>query len=185
MRIQASKTIVLLGLALSLGLGHAMAQAPASGTPAAKPALSPAAMVEEGEGVVEKGGTLSQTVSGLVREATEEADMMKVTCLNDKLTQIDGNLRAAQEHLKQLRAAEDAGVRQHAHTMIMVLGGKLDVLAQEASQCVGQDLYSTGETSVETQIDTDMLPFEDDAATPPTILAPTLPTLPPAITEIR
>jgi hypothetical protein len=184
MRVKASNMLVLLGVAFSLALGHAVAQ-PTEGEAPAKVALTPAGMVEQGEGVVEKGGTLSQTVSGLLREATEEADMMKVTCLNDKLTQIDGNLRAAQQHLRQLRGAEDAGVREHEHTMIMVLGGKLDVLGQEASQCVGQDLYSTGETTVETELDTDMLPFENDPSIPPTILAPSLPTLPPAITEMR
>lgn len=186
MRLEASKMLVLLGVAASLGLGHAVAKAVAGELEQpAKEALSPSAMIEQGENVVEKGATLSQTVSGLVREATDEADMMKVTCLNDKLTQIDGNLRAAQQHLRQLRTAQDPGVREHEHTMIMVLGGKLDVLGQEASQCVGQDLYSTGETLVETQIDTDMLPFEDDPSNPPTILAPSLPTLPPAITEMR
>ena len=149
--------------------------------PPAKPVapLSPAKMVAQGEGIVQNATALSQTVNGLIREATEDADMMKVTCLNDKLTQIDGNLRTAQQHLDGLRKATDAGVRAHEHTMIMVVGQKLDVLGQEAGQCVGKDLYETGTTTVDTVIDTDMLPFEDDPSVPPTILPPSLPTLPP------
>lgn len=150
----------------------------------AAPASS-ADLIAQGEGVVENGANLSTTVSALVREATDDNDMMKVTCLNDKLTQIDGNLRTAQQHLSALRRATDAGVRAHEHTMIMVVGQKLDVLGQEAGQCVGQDLYETGTTTVDTVIDTDMLPFEDDPSVPPMVLPPSLPTLPPAISGMR
>jgi len=180
MRSTPVKMVMFLSLLASL------ATVVSAQTPAAKPApLNPADMVAQGEGIVQNGTALSQTVGGLVREATEDADMMKVTCLNDKLTQIDGNLRTAQQHLEGLRKAADAGVRAHEHTMIMVVGQKLDVLGQEAGQCVGKDLYETGTTTVDTVIDTDMLPFEDDPSVPPTILPPSLPTLPPAISGMR
>jgi TolA-binding protein len=180
MRFQHFKTVLFL-----VALASIASAGSAQNTQAKPPALTAAQMVSQGDGVVTNGTALSQTVSGLIREATEDSDMMKVTCLNDKLTQIDGNLRTAQQHLQALRKATDAGVRSHEHTMIMVVGQKLDVLGQEAGQCVGKDLYETGTTTVDTVIDTDMLPFEDNPSVVPTILPPSLPTIPPAISEIR
>ena len=182
MRFQTLKIVMLLGAVVGLTSGTS-AQG-AEGAPAKKP-VTAADMVAQGEGVVENGAALSETVSGLVREATEDADMMKVTCLNDKLTQIDGNLRTAQQHLQALRKATDAEVRSHEHTMIMVVSQKLDVLGQEAGQCVGKDLYETGTTTVDTVIDTEMLPFEDDPGVAPVVLPPSLPTLPPVISAIN
>jgi hypothetical protein len=179
MRRQLLKMVLFLGVLVSVASAVSAQQA------AKPPALTSAQMVAQGEGVVTNGTALSQTVAGLIREATEDADMMKVTCLNDKATQIDGNLRTAQQHLTALRKTTDAGVRSHEHTMIMVVGQKLDVLGQEAGQCVGKDLYETGTTTVDTVIDTDMLPFEDNPSVVPTVLPPSLPTLPPAISEIR
>lgn len=172
------------------GLSGAIVAAAAAqtGTAAVTPpkkVLTPTEMVGHGASIVARGEKLSQTVSGLLRQATEDADMMRVTCLNDKLTQIDGNLRTAQQHLRSLRKANDGGVREHEHRMIAVVGQKLDVLGQQSAQCVGQDLFATGETTVDTDVDTDMLPFEDDPAFPPTILPPTLPTLPPAESGLR
>jgi hypothetical protein len=175
-----------LFLVLCVIAGLASAVAAQGGTPQPAPAPTNAAdMIAQGEGVVESGAALSTTVSGLIREATEDGDMMMVTCLNDKQTQIDGNLRTAQQHLSALRKATDAGVRAHEHTMLMVVGQKLEVLGQEAGQCVGKDLYETGTTTVDTVIDTDMLPFEDDPSVPPMVLPPSLPTLPPAISGMR
>jgi hypothetical protein len=185
MRRSSLKMVLFLCLIAGLtSIGFAQdAQPQGEQTGEAPP--SSADMVTQGEGVVESGATLSTTVSGLVREATDDNDMMKVTCLNDKLTQIDGNLNTAQQHLAALRKATDAGVRAHEHTMIMVIGQKLEVLGQEAGQCVGQDLYETGETDVDTIIDESMLPFEDDPSVPPMVLPPSLPTLPPAISGMR
>ena len=178
MRPKLLKLVLFLSIVVSLA-SVAFAEEGAAPAPPPPAPTNPEDMVAQGEGVVENGAALSATVAGLIREATDEGDMMKVTCLNDKATQIDGNLRTAQQHLVALRKASDAGVRSHEHTMIMVVGQKLDVLGQEAGQCVGQDLYETGETTVDTIIDEDMLPFEDDPSVPPMILPPSLPTFSP------
>ena len=55
-----------------------------------------------------------------------------------------------------------------------MLGQKLQVLDQEAHQCVGQATYETGATKVVTEIDTSMLPYEEDPSNPPVILPPSL-----------
>jgi hypothetical protein len=185
--MQRKSLRTVMFLCIIVGLASAVAAQETTEQPVQQPPppTNPADMVAQGEGVVESGAALSETVLGLIREATEDGDVMKVTCLNDKQTQIDGNLRTAQQHLVALRKATDPGVRAHEHTMLMVVGQKLDVLGQEAGQCVGQDLYETGQTNVDTIIDEDMLPFEDDPSVPPMVLPPSLPTLPPPESGMR
>jgi hypothetical protein len=182
MRPKLFKIVLLLSIVVSLAsVGLAQEAAAVED----KKPLSSDEMIAQAEGVVESAEALSTTVAGLIREATDDNDMMKVTCLNDKATQIDGNLGTAQQHLATLRKTADAGVRAHEHTMIMVIGQKLEVLGQEAGQCVGKDLYETGETTVDTVTDPDILGYEKDPSVPPTILPPSLPTLPPPESGMR
>ena len=102
--------------------------------------------------------------------------MIRVTCLNDKLTQINANLRTAQGRFTNLQRTVDTDQRNHELTVLTVLGQKLQVLDQESNQCIGQDLYETGPTKIITEIDTRALPYESDP-TNPQIQTPTAPTM--------
>jgi hypothetical protein len=135
--------------------------------------------------VLRKGTALSKRVSQLLNDARKENDVIKVTCLNAKLTQINANLRNAQRHAEALANAAEVGQVQHELTVLGVIGEKLDTLEKEAAQCVGQDLYETGQTRVITEIDTSMLPFEDNPTVPPPPGFSSLPTLPPPATGRR
>jgi hypothetical protein len=88
---------------------------------------------------------------------------MRVTCLNDKLTQVNANLRTAGARSDSLREAvqmNDDARRNHEFTVMTVLGQKFRTLEQEANQCIGQDIFETGTTRVETTIDPET-PEED------------------------
>jgi hypothetical protein len=61
----------------------------------------------------------------------------------------------------------------------------LQVLDREAQQCVGQGMYDTGETKVITEIDPEMLPFDEDPSSPPVLLPPSLSTVLPPATGFR
>jgi hypothetical protein len=137
---------------------------------------TPAEQVSAADAMVTKGTTLSQRVTQMLDDARREADVIRVTCLNDKLTQINANLRTAQSRLGSLQKTVDVEQRNHELTVLTVLGQKLQVLDQEANQCVGQDLYETGSTKVVTDIDTSKLPFEQDP-TNPQLQVPIAPTL--------
>ena len=143
------------------------------------PSATPAELVAEGEGILRRGMVVNKTVRRMLEDARKEADIIRITCLDDKLTQINANLRSAENRLEALRNAVDSDRRVHEYTVLTVLGQKLQVLDQEAHQCVGEALYETGETKVVTEIDTDMLPFEETPSTPPVVLPPSLPTIPP------
>ena len=69
--------------------------------------------------------------------------------MDDKLSQCDANL----QNLKRRRTAlgdaiadGDTGRANHESTVIGVLSQKFKMLAQAANECVGQDLFDTGET---------------------------------------
>lgn len=136
-------------------------------------------LIERGEAVLRRGATTSQKVRNLLEGARKDADIIRITCLDDKLTQINANLRNAEARLEALRTAVDPDRRTHEYTVLMVLGQKLELLDQEANQCVGQAMYETGDTTVLTEIDTEMLPFEETPSIPPVVLPASLPTVPP------
>ena len=129
------------------------------------------------EAIVQRATRLSERLTQLLDEARREADVIRVTCLNDKLTQVNANLRTAQNRLASLQKATDQEQRNHEFTVLSVLGQKFQVLEQRANQCIGQDLYETGPTKVITEIDTSLLPFENEPGTPPMML-PTAPLIP-------
>lgn len=143
---------------------------------ASQPQLSQADQLSTADTIVNRGTTLSQRVAQMLDDARREADVIRVTCLNDKLTQINANLRTAQSRYATLQRTVDLDQRNHELTVLTVLGQKLQVLDQEANQCIGQDLYETGPTKIVTEIDTSVLPFEVDP-TNPQIQTPTAPTM--------
>lgn len=156
--------------------------------PAPKPAPLPATAEEfnsQGDAILQRGSALAQTVRGMLEEARKEGDIIKVTCLDNKLTQIDVNNRTAESRLDAMKKAVDNDRRTHEFTVLTVIGQKLQVLDQEAHQCVGQSMYDTGKTKVTTEIDTSKLPFENNPSVPPVISPPALPTIPPPVSGTR
>ncbi|MDD9937558.1 MAG: hypothetical protein OXT09_28355 [Myxococcales bacterium] len=135
--------------------------------------------VAAGRSIVKRGTILSKRVRHALNGARKDNDILMVTCLNDKLTQINANLKSAKERLENLGAAVEPGQAAHEYKVLTVIGEKLTVLDREAAQCAGQEMFDTGATKVITEIDTSMLPFEDRPGFPPEILPPGLPTFPP------
>jgi hypothetical protein len=156
------------------------AQGEAAATNTGEPP-TPDELIAQGDGILRRGMAIAKSVRTMLESARKDADIIRITCLDDKLTQVNANLRSAETRLEALRKAVDADLRMHEYTVLSVLGNKLQVLDQEAHQCVGESMYETGETTIVTEIDTDMLPFEETPSVPPVVLPPSLPTLPPAV----
>lgn len=176
---------LVMFLCVIVGLVSAVAAQGTTGAPASAPSNAET-QIAEGEAIVANGIALSEQVNSLIRDATDDNDMMMVTCLTDKLTEIDGNVDIAKARLAEMRKATDAGTRVHEGTVLSVVADKLGVLGQEAGQCAGKDLYKTDEsTTVDTIIDETMLTFENNPSVPPVVLPPSLPTLPPPESGLR
>jgi len=159
---------------LALGMGLALAQddggedGDGEVTARRRADLTPAEQVAEAQRISERGNTLSRRVQGMLDEARRAGDVIRVTCLDDKLTQINAHRRtlgARVESLQESVQLGDEGRRNHEFTVITVLSQNLDELDRAASECIGQDLFETGTTRVTTTIDP-TVPDEDPSLIP-------------------
>jgi hypothetical protein len=170
-------------LAIGAGLALAQADPPPAGEAApmegAEEVLTAAEQVAAAKSIIKRGQILSTRVRTALNNARKDGDIIMVTCLNDKLTQINANLRNAQARLENLEGAVDPDQAKHEYVVLSVIGEKFNTLDREAAQCAGQEMFDTGVTKVLTEIDIGMLPFEDTPGFPPEILPPGLPTFPP------
>jgi hypothetical protein len=182
----------LLGGAFAvLGLGFAVAQeggSEASGELSARrrAEVSPNEQLAQGRQVVVRGEAQSLRIGGMLDQARRQTDIVRVDCLDDKLTQTNQNVRSARDHVGQLETAQQLNDTQrsnHEYTMLTVLGQNLSELDRQASGCIGQDLYNTASTQIVTTIDPSV-PDEDPTAVPippdttvPTIPPPSSPTM--------
>jgi hypothetical protein len=182
----------LLVLAVAAA-SHAQADdKPAAGT-SAKPdniklkdkQMSASEQLGVARGVVARGQDLAQRLMHMVDEARREGDVIRLTCLNDKLTQANANVTTAQSRLEGLQHAVDVEGRAHEFTVIVVIGMKIQTLDQEANQCVGQDLYETGATKIQTTVDYSMLPFENTSSNAPVLVPPSVPSIPPRASGVK
>lgn len=130
--------------------------------------LSPAEQIAEAQRTQERATALSRRVASMLDEARREGDVIRVTCLDDKLTQINAHRRTLSSRVESLQTATqvgDEGRRNHEFTVISVLDTNLTELDRAASECIGQDLYETGSTRVTTLIDP-ATPDEDPGYVP-------------------
>lgn len=182
-------TALLVGLALgAMGFGLAIAQdaeGDSSGgeVPVRRSAnVLPQERLDEASEIVRRGEQISRRVLAQLDEARRERDIIRVTCLNDKLTQINAQRRTAGDRLDRLVESDQIGDReraQHEYTVLTVLGQRFRVLEGEANACIGQDIYETGTTRIVTDIDPETPQEGLEIANPP---PPTVPTIPPPTT---
>lgn len=121
--------------------------------------------LSEAQAIVTRGERLSAQVGAMKTQAEREKDIIRVNCLNTKLAEVNANLRNAKARLDALRNEIDPQRRIQAVTVMIVLGQKFDVLDQEAGQCIGQNVFETGATKVDSSVDTTVVPNEQEAAT--------------------
>lgn len=115
----------------------------------------------------EMKGVLS-TVLGLLKNAREEKDVIKVNCVNEKLTNIKGLIRISEQAditLQEAVAKGEQDTGTHEFHKISISHQKIKVLKTEAEQCVGELAFAVGKTTVEIEVDGDVVPEEDPTLT--------------------
>ena len=167
---------------VSLLLASAVwAQAPeARPAPAPASALSPfgdesAASVPDDKKLERSTRTLARIRDvlrdglGKLEEARRTQDVVKLNCVNEKVTQLKGLLRISEQADASLRAAiaeRDSLTSDHEYTKLMIAGQKVDDLRVEAEECIGQLAFRTDE-NLNVQIEEpDTLPGGDPTDTP-------------------
>lgn len=158
---------VVAAMLVGGGLGFAVAQEGSDttvdvvkvepiGAPPAPQTLSPAAQAKAAQSAVASASASCGAQSDALQSAKRETDIIRATCLQDKLDQCNANLqnmKRRQTALNDAIANGDSGSSNHELTVIGVLSQKFKMLAQAANQCVGQDLFDTGDTQVKEEVD--------------------------------
>ncbi len=113
--------------------------------------------------VTEMKETLGHVVK-LLAEAREEKDVIKLNCINEKLTSIKGLIRIADQAEMSLqeavgRAEKDSST--HEYHKIVISHQKVKILRSEAEQCIGELAFAVGKTSVEVEVDKEQVPGDD------------------------
>lgn len=145
-RISSTRIVMFLGVMASLGLANAQTQQRTGGDVEVRTEravqLSGADQLREAASVIEAMNGQRRQVSDLLDRARQERDIIKVNCLNDKLTQLDVTLRSAREHQDLLQTAvsiNNDGQRNHEFQLMTIFRQRAGGLEAEARECIGED----------------------------------------------
>ncbi len=99
-----------------------------------------------------------------LEEARNTKDVVKLTCVNEKLTQIKGLLRISEQAdvgLQEAVARKESESANHEFTKVTIARSKVDQLRAEAEQCMGQLAFKADENmTLELEVP-DYLPKND------------------------
>lgn len=182
--------IAVIGLGSALVFGSAAAQTGPAGTvdvKAGSPAVGPGDQATMADQFVVKMQASATRVRHLLDDARRAKDVVKTTCLQDKLAQLEAVLKSARDRaasLKQAIARGDTDVRNHEFTVMNVLRQRGEQLDAEANQCIGEEIGFPGETRSSFKVDPNIAPVDPGAGsldpgpvfilTPPNNVSPTL-----------
>lgn len=166
--------------------GTAAAQTGAAPAPAtdvkAGSTVSPTDQASLSDQYVTKMQSSATRVRHLLDDARRQKDVVKTTCLSDKLAQIEVAMKSAKERQGSLKAAiarGDTSVSNHEFTVLNVLRQRAEQLDAEANQCIGEELGFPGETKTSFSIDPNIAPIDPNPTpTDPVIIVPPFPASP-------
>jgi len=150
-----------------------------------EPGLSPAEQAKATESAVANASASCEAQAQALQSAKREKDIIRATCLDDKLAQCNANLQSMKRRqvaLDESIAEGDTGRGNHEFTVIGVLSQKFKMLAQAANQCVGQDLFDTGDTQVREEVD--LFAPDEDPAVITTVPDWPIPYIPPPVSGV-
>ncbi len=187
MRWPNQRSVLGLVVAAGLSLGVASAQTPRRGGGERDAEVSNRRTANlSGPDQIREAGTIidgitasRRTISDLLDRARQERDIIKVNCLNDKLTQVDVTLRSAREHQELLQTSvsiNNDGQRNHEFTLLNIFRTRTEALGTEARQCVGEETAGFGDRgTVVTVRVSNSIPTQDTTVLNPDSLAPERP----------
>lgn len=96
------------------------------------------------------------TVRSSLEQARAARDVVKTLCLTDKLNQMEVANRTAKDRVASLGAAvgaNDTDRSRHEFMIVLVLRDRVDQLAKEANQCIGEEAGFIGQSELRLEID--------------------------------
>ncbi|MBX5483855.1 MAG: hypothetical protein IRZ16_18695, partial [Myxococcaceae bacterium] len=164
-------------LLIGLVAGVAFAQTPGAAPPPKNPAgfdVGTVQNVPDSEKVSRSSESLSRMrnvlkeVLAKLEEARNTKDVVKLNCVNEKLTQIKGLLRISEQAdvtMQEAIARSEKQSADHEFTKVMIARQKVEQLRAEAEECIGQLAFRTDENQTVEVEEPEGLP--DDPTHPP------------------
>jgi len=188
--LRFARALAAGSLATVLSAGASFAQEPRAPATIAPPETA-AVKVEglsDSEKLSRSTAHLTQMRQGLklaltkLEEARASKDVVKLNCVNEKLTNIKGLLRISEQadvSLQEAVAKREEQGADHEFTKVTIARQKIDQLKAEAEGCVGLLAFETGPTEVIVEEPSD-LPSLDPTLTvpPPPVVSRPLPSSP-------
>jgi len=137
--------------------------------------LSPQEMAKEATKILEGMDAAQRDVGKMLAKAKEERDVVKVLCLEDKVSQMELARKAAGERSESLNEAvgsQDKELATHAYTILVVLKERVAQLSAEANQCIGVEAGFVGDSRVSVDIDPNIPEDPSDYPENPIITVP-------------
>ncbi len=128
----------------------------------------PEKLERSAKALVRMRGILKE-VLGKLEEARSTKDVVKLNCVNEKLTSIKGLLRISEQSdvaLQEAVAKQDATTADHEYTKVSIARVKVEQLRTETEECIGQLAFRTDENLTVEVVEPDQLP-KDDFTKPP------------------
>ncbi|MBI3182552.1 MAG: hypothetical protein HYZ28_10475 [Myxococcales bacterium] len=180
MRTQLLIAAMIAGTAMAqTDPAGAGAAPPAEVVPAAgAPAPAPRGEVPDPEKIRESADALAKMrqqlkdVLAKLEEARATKDVVKLNCVNEKLTQIKGLLRISEQAdvaLQEAVAKREGSTAQHEYTKVTIARQKVDQLRAEAEECIGQLAFRTDENLQVVVEEPEDLPSGDPSRPPPVL----------------
>lgn len=172
LNIRRSALVVAL-LAAGVALGQPNGQTP---PPAQAPQGEKLSEVSDPEKIKRSADALVRMrnvlkdVLGKLEEARNTKDVVKLNCVNEKLTQIKGLLRISEQSdvgLQEAVAKKESSAAEHEYTKVMIARQKVDQLRAEAEECIGQLAFRTDENMTVEVEEPENLPGGDPTSPPP------------------
>ncbi|MBS2027976.1 MAG: hypothetical protein JST54_08750 [Deltaproteobacteria bacterium] len=178
-------TFLISSLAfLAPAYGQAPASAPASTpAPTAAPSgdeslkfesnekLSDKDKVSHSAAIIAKMRDTLKVVLQKLTEAREAKDVVRLNCVNEKLTQIKGFIKIGEQAdlgLQEAVAKTDSGAADHEFTKVEIAGQRVAQLRADAEACIGEIAWNgtEGQTKVDVTEPAD-LPVASTSPAPP------------------
>ena len=175
-----TRQLIALGILIggvAIAQGAAQPEDKGTATPPAQPEKAsegsnlsdPEKIRRSSEAVGKMRGAL-KTVLVKLEEARNSKDVVKLNCVNEKLTQIKGLLRISEQSdigLQEAVAKKESTTAEHEYTKVSIAVVKVNQLSAEAEECIGQLAFRTDENATTEVEEPDDLPKGD-----PTLLVP-------------
>ena len=175
-----TRQLIALGILIggvAIAQGAAQPEDKGTATPPAQPEkgtegsnLSDPEKIRRGSEAVAKMRGALKTVLVKLEEARNSKDVVKLNCVNEKLTQIKGLLRISEQSdiaLQEAVAKKESATSEHEYTKVSIAVVKVNQLSAEAEECIGQLAFRTDENATTEVEEPDDLPKGD-----PTLLLP-------------